>query len=297
MTKLRQAQVSLTILWEGIMKDVVVLIGAGAIGLALARRVSAGKHLILADLQEETATTAVQTLLDSGYEASAASVDVTSHPSVKALVTQAKAIGEISGVIHAAGVPPSKSSPETILKVDLYGTALVLEEFGKEIADSGSCVVISSQAGHKLPPIGPEESQLLATMPVDDLLELPILQTNNIKNSYHAYQIAKKGCSLRVMAEAVRWGKRGARVNTISLGVITSSMADSELSGERGEDYRNMIENCPAKRAGSPDEVAAMGAFLMGSDGAFITGSDILIDGGMTASYYYGDAASAEQNQ
>lgn len=270
------------------MKDVVVLIGTGAIGLAIAKRVSTGKRLLLADLRQENADTAARALLDEGLQVDTASVDVSSRASVESLVNKATETGKITGVIHAAGVAPSSSPPEIILKVDLLGTALVLEQFGTVINEGGSCVVISSQAGHKLPPLTTEQSRALATTQADNLLNLPMLQPDQIQDSYHAYQIAKHGCSLRVMAEAVRWGTRKARVNTISPGVISTPLADSELSGSRGDDYRQMIESCPAGRAGTLDEVANLGAFLMGPDGAFITGSDFLIDGGMTALYWYG---------
>ena len=200
-------------------------------------------------------------------------------------------LGEVSGVIHAAGVSPSQASPETILKVDLYGTALVLEEFGNVIARGGAGVVIASQSGHRLPPLSTEQNALLATTPVEELLRLPMLRPDQIKDSLHAYQISKRGNSLRVMAEAVRWGKRGARVNTISPGIIITPLANDELKGPRGPGYRRMLEVSAAGRAGTPDEVGTVGALLMGPDGAFITGSDFLMDGGVTAAYWFGDLA------
>jgi NAD(P)-dependent dehydrogenase (short-subunit alcohol dehydrogenase family) len=198
-------------------------------------------------------------------------------------------LGEIFAVIHAAGVSPSQAEPETILKVDLYGTALVLEEFGHVIARGGSGVVIASQSGHRLPPLSVAENTALATTPVEDLLGLPMLQPERITNSLHAYQISKRGNLLRVMAEAVRWGKRGARLNTISPGIIITPLAHDELKGPRGETYRRMIDGSAARRAGTPDEVGALGAFLMRPEGAFITGSDFLIDGGVTAAYWFGE--------
>jgi NAD(P)-dependent dehydrogenase (short-subunit alcohol dehydrogenase family) len=210
---------------------------------------------------------------------------------VQALVKIATSLGEISGVIHAAGVSPAQASPETILKVDLYGTALVLEEFGKVIARGGSGVVVSSQSGHRLPPLSVEQNALLATTPAEELLALPMLQPDQVKDSLHAYQLSKRGNSLRVMAEAVRWGKRGARVNAVSPGIIITPLANDELNGTRGEGYRHMIEVCAVGRAGTPDEVGTVGALLMGSDGAFITGSDFLMDGGVTAAYWFGELA------
>jgi len=276
---------------SGNITDVIVIIGAGSIGQAIARRVSVGKHVALADLRQDNADTAAKTLSDAGFSVSTAKVDVSSRASVQALVKTATALGEVFGLIHAAGVSPTQASPETILKVDLYGTALVLEEFGNVIARGGSCVVISSQSGHRLPPLSVEQNELLATTPVEELLKLPMLQPGQVKDSLHAYQLAKRGNSLRVMAEAVRWGKRGARINTISPGIIITPLANDELNGPRGAGYRRMIEVSAAGRAGTPDEVGTVGALLMGSDGTFITGSDFLMDGGVTAAYWFGELA------
>lgn len=272
-------------------RNIIVVIGAGSIGQAIARRVSAGKHVVFADLHPENANGAAKTLSEAGFSVSTATVDVSSRSSVQALVTKATALGEIYGVIHAAGVSPSQASPETILRVDLYGTALVLEEFGNVIARGGSCVVIASQSGHRLGALTAEQDKALATTPVEELLALPLLQADQIKDSLNAYQLSKRGNSLRVRAEAVRWGKRGARVNTISPGIIITPLAKDELAGPRGEGYRRMIDLCPVGRAGTPDEVGTVGALLMGADGAFITGSDFLMDGGVTAAYWYGELA------
>jgi len=274
-----------------IMENTIVVIGAGSIGQAIVRRVGAGKHILLADLRQENSQTAAKTLSDAGFKVTTATVDVSSRTSVKTLVETARSLGDVVGVIHAAGVSPSQASPETILKVDLYGTALVLEEFGNVIANGGSCVVIASQSGHRLPPLSFEQNKALATTPVDELLKLPFLQPDQVKDPLHAYQLSKRGNSLRVMAEAVRWGKRGARVNTISPGIIITPLANDELKGPRGDGYRRMIEVSMAKRAGTPDEVGTVAALLMGTDGAFITGSDFLMDGGVTAAYWYGDLA------
>ena len=273
------------------LRNVIVVIGAGSIGQAIVRRISAGKHIVLADLRQENADAAAKTLSDAGFEVSTTTVDVSSRASVHALVKQATSLGEVSGVIHAAGVSPSQASPETILKVDLYGTALVLEEFGNVIARGGAGVVIASQSGHRLPALSAEQNALLATTPVEELLKLPMLQPDQVKDSLHAYQISKRGNSLRVMAEAVRWGKRGARINTLSAGIIITQLANDELKGPRGPGYRRMMELCAAGRAGTPDEVGTVGALLMGPDGAFITGSDFLMDGGVTAAYWFGELA------
>jgi NAD(P)-dependent dehydrogenase (short-subunit alcohol dehydrogenase family) len=273
------------------MTDLFIVIGAGSIGQAIARRVSAGKHVLLADLRRENAEAAAKTLEDAGFNTSTATVDVSSRASVHALVEAATALGEVSGLIHAAGVSPTQASPETILRVDLYGTALVLEEFGNVIARGGAGVVIASQSGHRLPPLSVEQNKALATTPTEDLLKLPMLQPDQVTGPLHAYQISKRGNSLRVMAEAIRWGKRGARVNTISPGIIITPLANDELKGPRGPGYRRMMEVSAAGRAGTPDEVGNVGALLMGPDGAFITGSDFLMDGGVTAAYWFGELA------
>ena len=273
------------------MKNVLVVIGPGQIGQAIARRVGVGKQILLADLRQENADAAAEVLGNAGYEVSTSIVDVSSREAVGALVEQATSLGDVMGLIHAAGVSPTQASPATILKVDLYGTALVLEVFGNVIARGGAGVVIASQSGHRLPPLAVEQSKALATTPVEQLLSLPFLQADQVTDSLHAYQISKRGNSLRVMAEAVRWGKRGARVNTISPGIIITPLAKDELTGPRGEGYRRMIEVSAAGRPGTPDEVANVAALLMGPDGGFITGSDILMDGGVTAAYWYGDLA------
>lgn len=252
---------------------------------------SAGKHVLLADLRSDNADAAAEVLRDAGFEVSTAAVDVSQRDSVQALVQVAISLGSVTGLIHAAGVSPSQASPETILAVDLYGTALVLEAFGEVIAPGGAGVVIASQSGHRLPALTPEQDEALATTPTDDLLALPMLQPDQVADPLHAYQVSKRGNSLRVRAEAVRWGKRGARVNTISPGIIITPLARDELDGPRGDGYRRMIEVSPAGRAGTPDEVGHVGALLMGPDGAFITGSDVLMDGGVTAAYWYGDLA------
>ena len=272
-------------------KKVIVVIGAGSIGQAIARRVGTAKHILLADLRIENAEAAAKVLSEAGFEVSTAVVDVSSRQSVSSLADTATAIGSIHGLIHAAGVSPSQASPETILKVDLYGTALVLELFGNVIAENGSGVVIASQSGHRLEPLTIEQNKALATTPTENLLQLDFLQLDQVKDSLHAYQLSKRGNSLRVMAEAVRWGKRGARINTISPGIIITPLAKDELSGPRGEGYRRMINLSAVGRAGTPDEVGNVGALLMGSDGAFITGSDFLMDGGVTASYWFGELA------
>ena len=273
------------------MRNVIVVIGPGQIGQAIARRVGVGKHVLLADMRQDNANAAAEVLGNAGYEVSVATVDASSRGAVHALVEKATGLGDVTGLIHAAGVSPTQASPATILKVDLYGTALVLEEFGSVIVRGGAGVVVASQSGHRLPALTVEQNKTLATTPVEELLSLPFLQPDKVTDSLHAYQIAKRGNSLRVMAEAVRWGKRGARLNAISPGIIMTPLAKDELTGPRGAGYRRMIEVSAAGRAGTPDEVGTVGGLLMGPDGGFITGSDFLIDGGVTAAYWYGDLA------
>ena len=274
------------------MSDVVVVIGPGSIGQAIARRVSAGKHVVLADLRQANADASADVMRNAGFDVSTTTVDVSNRESVRALVKTAAAHGDITRLVHAAGVSPSQAPVHAILAVDLYGTAVVVEEFGNVIARDGAGVVIASQSGHRLGALTPEQNAALATTPADELLALPFLQPDTVTDTLHAYQLAKRGNALRVMAEAVRWAERGARVNTISPGIVITPLAIDELTGPRGEGYRRMLSQSPAGRAGTPDEVATVAALLLGTDGAWITGSDFLMDGGVTASYFYGELAS-----
>ncbi len=271
--------------------EVVVVIGAGSIGQAIARRVGAGRHVLLADRREASAEATAEVFRDAGFEASAAAVDVTQRASVGALARHAADLGTVTRMVHAAGVSPSQASPSVILQVDLYGTALVLEEFGRVIAVGGSGVVVASQSGHVLPALAADQERQLATTPADDLLSLPMLQPDEVRDSLFAYQLSKRGNALRVRAAAVTWAERGARVNAISPGVIVTPMSRDELNSPGGTEFRAMIDASPAGRAGTPDEVATMAALLLGPDGAFITGSDVLMDGGLTAAFYFGAGA------
>ncbi|MCR5750908.1 MAG: SDR family oxidoreductase [Kiritimatiellae bacterium] len=269
------------------MKDVVVVVGAGGIGQAIARRVGAGKHVVLTDLRTEAAQAAAKTLEDAGFEVSATQADLARRESIHALIEHAEAFGPIKNLVNAAGVSPSQAPVATILKVDLYGTSMLLEEFGKVIADGGSGIVISSQSGHRLHALTEEEDAALATAPAEELLKLPFIAS--ITDTLKAYQYSKRCNVLRVMGEATNWAKRGATVNSISPGIIITPLANDELKGPRGEGYRKMLSLCPCRRAGTPDEVGDLAEFLMSSRGRWITGSDFLIDGGTTASYFYGD--------
>ena len=268
-------------------KSVVVLVGSGSIGQAIARRVGAGRHVVLADLRLEAAQGAAKILEDAGFETSAVAADLSSRESLLALIDHARSFGPIANVINAAGVSPSQAPVETILKVDLYGTSVLLEEFGKVIAEGGSGVVISSQSGHRLPALPEEQNAALATAPTEELLALPFLAS--ITDTLKAYQYSKRCNVLRVAGEACKWARRGATVNSISPGIIITPLANDELRGPRGDGYRRMIAGMPARRAGTPDEVGDLAAFLMSSRGRWITGADFLIDGGCTASYHYGE--------
>ena len=269
------------------MKEVSVLVGAGSIGQAIIRRVSAGKHVVLADYSIENAERAAKTLEDAGFECSTVRCDLASKEEIINLVNFATSRGAVKYLVNAAGVSPSQAPVEQILRVDLYGTSVLLEEFGKVIADGGSGIVISSQSGHRLPALPQEQNEALAMTPCDELLQLPFIQS--ITDTLKAYQYSKRCNVLRVMYEATRWGKRGATINSISPGIIITPLANDELHGPRKEGYLKMIASSPAKRAGTPDEVGDLAEFLMSSRGRFISGADILNDGGTTASYWYGD--------
>ena len=269
------------------MKEVVVLIGSGSIGQAIARRVGAGKHVVLGDLKIEAANAAAEILENAGFETSTVAVDISSRESILNLVEHSQKFGAVKNLINAAGVSPSQAPVSAILKVDLYGTAVLLEEFGKIISDGGSGVIISSQSGHRLGALSEEQNTALATSPTEKLLELDFIK--EITDTLKAYQYSKRCNVLRVMYEATRWGKRGATVNSISPGIIITPLAADELKGPRGEGYRNMLKASPVGRAGTPDEVGDLAEFLMSSRGRFISGADFLIDGGTTASYWYGD--------
>ncbi len=269
------------------MKDVVVVVGAGGIGQAISRRVGAGRHVVLADLRPEAAQAAAKILDDAGFETSAVQTDLASRESILSLIEHAQEFGPVKNLVNAAGVSPSQAPVATILKVDLYGTSVLLEEFGKVIAEGGSGIVISSQSGHRLHALTEEENAALATAPTEELLKLPFIAS--IADTLKAYQYSKRCNVLRVAGECCKWAKRGATLNSISPGIIITPLANDELKGPRGEGYRRMIEGMPAHRAGTPDEVGDLAEFLMSSRGRWITGSDFLIDGGCTASYFYGD--------
>lgn len=270
------------------MKDVMILTGAGQIGMAIARRVGYGMKIVIGDKNKANAEAIAKIMNEAGFDAVAVEMDLSSRPSILHLIAEAQRYGAITKLVNAAGVSPSQASVGTILKVDLYGTAVLLEEVGKVIARGGVGVTISSQSGHRMPALTPDEDKLLATTPADELLALDMLREDRIRDTLHAYQMAKRCNVKRVMAEAVKWGERGARVNSISPGIVVTPLAIDEFNGPRGDFYKNMFAKCPAGRPGTADEIANVAELLMSDKGTFITGADFLIDGGATASFFYG---------
>lgn len=271
--------------------DVMILTGAGQIGMAIARRMGYGMKIVIGDKRREHADAIADTMNKAGFDAVPVEMDLSDRASILALIDKARQYGDIAMLVNAAGVSPSQASVETILKVDLYGTAVLLEEVGKVIKTGGAGVTISSQSGHRLPALGADIDRLLACTPTEELLGLDVLQPRNIRDTLHAYQLAKRCNVKRVMAEAVRWGKRGARLNSLSPGIIVTPLAMDEFNGPRGDFYKDMFAHCPAGRPGTADEVANVAELLMSGRGAFITGADFLVDGGATAAYFYGRQA------
>lgn len=270
------------------MKNVMLVTGAGQIGLAIARRMGAGMKIVIATRRLESGKRVAELLNNAGFDAAATQMDLGKRESIVAAIAMAQEFGPVTMLVNAAGVSPSQASIEQILRVDLYGTSVMLEEVGRVIAPGGVGVTISSQSGWRMPALTPEEDELLATTPADELLKLDMLQPGNIRDTLHAYQMAKRCNVKRVMAESVKWGERGARINSVSPGIIVTPLALDEFNGPRGGFYKNMFAKCPAGRPGTADEVANVAELLMGSKGAFITGADFLTDGGATASYFYG---------
>lgn len=275
-------------------KDVMILTGAGQIGMAIARRMGAGMKIVIGDRKPENAQTIAQIMNEAGFDTVPVEMDLSSRESILNIIAEAQRYGEISMLVNAAGVSPSQAPVEAILKVDLYGTAVLLEEVGKVIKQGGVGVTISSQSGWRMPALTAREDELLATTPTEELLSLPLLQPENIRDTLHAYQMAKRCNEKRVMSESVKWGERGARLNDIAPGIVVTPLALDEFNGPRGDFYKNMFAKCPAGRPGTSDEIANVAELLMSGKGAFITGSTILIDGGATASYFYGPLKPTE---
>ena len=270
------------------MKNVMLLADGGQIGMAIARRMGAGMKIVVGDKKSANAQAIAGTMNEAGFDVTPVEMDLSSRGSIQVFIAEGQKYGEIKMLVNAAGVSPSQAPIEAILKVDLYGTAVLLEEVGKVIAQGGVGVTISSQSGWRMPTLTVEQDLLLATTPAKELLKLDFLQPENIRDSLHAYQMVKRCNEKRVMAQAVEWGKRGARLNDIAPGIIVTPLALNEFNGPRGDFYKNMFAKCPAGRHGTADEVANVAKLLMSDKGAFITGSTFLVDGGATASCFYG---------
>ena len=269
-------------------KNGMLWAGAGQIGLAIARRMGTGYKIVVGDIKIENAKAAADIMNAAGFDVAPVEMDLSDKGSILDFIAEGRKYGNIKMLVSAAGVSPSQAPVETILKVDLYGTAILLEEVGKVIAEGGVGVHISSQSGWRMPQLTAEQDALLATTPPEALLSLEMLQPENIKDTLHAYQLAKRCNEKRVMAESVKWGARGARINDIAPGIIVTPLAVDEFNGPRGDFYKNMFAKCPAGRPGTADEVANVAELLMSDKAAFITGSTFLADGGATASYFYG---------
>ena len=269
-------------------KDVMIVTGAGQISMAIARRVGYGKKIILGDKNINNANAIADIMNKAGFDAESMEMDLSSRESIQMMIKKALAYGEIKMLVNGAGVSPSQASVEVVLKVDLYGTAVLLEEVGKVITKGGAGVTISSQSGFRMPALTSEQDRKLAMTDPEEILGLDFLQLDQIRDSLHAYQLAKRCNEKRTMYEAVRWGERGARINDIAPGIIVTPLAIDEFNGPRGDFYTNMFAKSPAGRPGTADEIADVAELLMSERAQFITGSTFLIDGGATAAYYYG---------
>ena len=269
-------------------KDVMIVTGAGQISMAIARRVGYGKKIILGDKNINNANTIADIMNKAGFDAESVEMDLSSRESIQMMIKKALAYGEIKMLVNGAGVSPSQASVEVVLKVDLYGPAVLLEEVGKVITKGGAGVTISSQSGFRMPALTSEQDRKLAMTDPEEILGLDFLQLDQIRDSLHAYQLAKRCNEKRTMYEAVRWGERGARINDIAPGIIVTPLAIDEFNGPRGDFYTNMFAKSPAGRPGTADEIADVAELLMSERAQFITGSTFLIDGGATAAYYYG---------
>lgn len=269
-------------------QEVVLVTGAGQLSLAVARRMGYGKKIILGDKNKQHVRDIAKIMTAAGFDVEPMIMDLSDRASIQAMISKGQEYGDIKYLINGAGVSPSQASIETILKVDLYGTAVLLEEVGKVIAPGGAGVTISSQSGWRMPALTAEQDRALAMTDPEELLQLKLLQPENIRDTLHAYQLAKRCNEKRTMYEAVRWGQRGARINDVAPGIIVTPLAIDEFNGPRGDFYKNMFRNCPSGRPGTADEIATIGAFLLSDAAAFVTGSTFLADGGATASYYYG---------
>ncbi len=262
---------------------VVVVTGLGGMGLSVAQRLGLGSKVVLADVNQAALEVTAESLRADGYDVVEQMTDVSNRDSVAALAGTASELGRIEVVVHTAGVSPVQASVEAILKVDLLGAALLLDAFSGIVAPSGAGVFISSMAG-TLAPLEPDLERRLMDSATADLLSLPELSAEAITDPGTAYSFAKRANQLRVRSGAVTWGRRGARVNSISPGIISTPMGNAELAGPNGEFMRGMIAGSPAGRVGTAHDIASAVEFLVGPAASFITGTDLLVDGGVVAS-------------
>ena len=259
--------------------EVLVIIGVGGMGMSIARRVGAGRTIVLADINAASLDAAASVLTDDGHQVLTRAVDVTSRSSVAAVAETAQQSGRVTAVVHTAGLSPQQASTKAVLAVDLLGVALSIDEFGRVIEPGGAGVVIASMAGHLQPALDPAVELQLASTPAEELLGLDAC--THITSSQMAYPFAKRANQIRVAAAAVGWGERGARINSISPGVISTAMGRLELDGESGAVMRAMVDNSGLRRLGTPEDIAAATEFLLRPSAAFITGTDLLVDGGV----------------
>ncbi|MER5526459.1 SDR family oxidoreductase [Streptomyces sp. NPDC002677] len=263
--------------------EVSVVIGNGGMGRAVARRIGAGRRLLIADSREDALEPVAEQLRDDGFEVTTRSVDVTSRTSVAGLAHAAAELGRVTRLVHTAGVSPAQAPIPAILAVDVLGPALVLDEFKDVIAPGGAGVVIASNAGHFYPgPLSPEDVHALSELSAEDLAGHALLSSERYADGSIAYQFAKHAAQLRVKAAAAgAWGDRGIRLNSISPGVISTPMGRAELEGGDKGLVRGLIEASAIKRPGAAEEIAAAAEFLLGA--SFVTGTDLLVDGGAVA--------------
>jgi NAD(P)-dependent dehydrogenase (short-subunit alcohol dehydrogenase family) len=265
---------------------VVVVTGLGGMGLAIARRLGPGSTLVLADVNRSALSEAAAALRIEGQQVVEQETDVSDPGSVVALAAAAMEIGRVDTLVHTAGLSPVQASVGAILRVDLLGTALMLDAFASAIAPGGAGVVIASSAGSMFP-LDPDLERRLATTPTATLLDVPELSESAIANPGIAYGLAKRANQLRVRAASIPWGRRRARVNSISPGIISTPMGRAELEGPSGEFMQSMVDGSGTGRMGTPDDIAAAADFLTGTQSTFVTGTDLLVDGGAVAAVLY----------
>lgn len=264
--------------------NVLVVIGSGGMGLPVARRLGIGKQVLLADFSADNLATAEKTLTNEGYSVHTALVDIAKYDSVVHLAQKAAEIGLVETIVHTAGVGPSVGSARRVYEVDLVGTVNVIDAFLPVVQAGSNLVCISSMACYLLPPLTPEFERHLATAPREEILGHPDLRINDLAEGYEgagaAYSISKRANLVRVQASAGIWGRKGARINSVSPGVVSTELGRKELEGPAGK----FVESSPAGRVGAPEDIVNAVAFLVNPASSFITGNDILVDGGVVSS-------------